>query len=183
MRKLLILLPVFFFICCSSTKPHSKQKLPEWYLNPPQDKGVFYGVGDAERPQLNLSKKIATSRARDELARQIKAQVTSSMNDYQKASGVGASAEATEFNEYTSSNTINMALQYSIIEKTEVFGNRVFVMVSYDVKEAQKAAKAAARDAAKRNEAYKSELEARDAFSRLDEAINKMEGRSGVAKQ
>ena len=37
------------------------------------------------------------------------------------------------------------------------------------------------REAAKRNEAYRSELEAQDAFQRLDDAIDKLEGRTGVA--
>ena len=69
-----------------------------------------------------------------------------------------------------------------MIEKTEVKGSRVFVLVSYDVKAAKKAAKEAMRDAAKKQEAYKSELEARDAFSRLDAAIDKLEGSTGKAK-
>ena len=90
-------------------------------------------------------------------------------------------SEATEFNEYTSGNVINTCLAYSMIEKTEVKDGRVFVLVSYDVKSAKKAAKEAMREAAKRNEAYRSELEARDAFQRLDEAIDKLEGTTGVA--
>ena len=105
----------------------------------------------------------------------------SKISDYQKASGMGMDSEATEFNEYTSGNVINTALEYSMIEKTEVKNGRVFVLVSYDVKAAKKAAKQAMREAAKRNQAYHSELEARDAFQRLDDAIDKLEGRTGVA--
>ena len=183
MKNLIVLnVIVLFIVGCSSTKPHDKIDLPEWYLNPPKSKNMFYGVGDAERPQLNLSKKIATSRARDELARQISTQVRSMISDYQKASGIGMEAEALEFHEYTSGNVINMSLEYSMIEKTEVKGSRVFVLVSYDVKAAKKAAKDAMREAAKRQEAYRSELEARDAFSRLDAAIDKLEGTTGRAK-
>ena len=37
------------------------------------------------------------------------------------------------------------------------------------------------RDAAKRDQAYRSELEARDAFQRLDYAIDKLEGSTGIA--
>ena len=183
MKKILLLIiGLVFFTGCSSTKPHDKIDLPKWYLNPPKDKKIFYGVGDAERPQLNLSKKVATSRARDELARQISTQVRSKISDYQKASGIGKESQATEFNEYTSGNIINSALEFSKIEKTEVEGNRVFVLVSFDVAAAKKAAKKAMRDAAKLNEAYRSELEAIDAFNRLDEAIDKLEGTTGKAK-
>ena len=166
---------------CGSTKPHSKSDVPKWYLNPPQDKNKFYAVGDAMRPQLNLSKKIATSRARDELARQIKTEVRSKLNDYQKASGLGMDAEASEFNEYVSGNVVNMSLEYSVIEETDVRDGRVFVMVSWDAKAAAKAAKESARNSAKRDNAYRSELEARNAFDRLDDAIDKIEGSSSVS--
>ena len=67
---------------CSSTRPHSKSDVPKWYLNPPKDKNKFYAVGDAMRPQLSLSKKIATSRARDELASKLKHKYNQILNDY-----------------------------------------------------------------------------------------------------
>ena len=182
MKKLILsTFIVLFMVGCSSTRPHSKSDVPKWYLNPPKDKNKFYAVGDAMRPQLSLSKKIATSRARDELARQIKTQVQSKLNDFQKASGIGMDAEASEFTEYISGNVVNMSLEYSLIEETDVRDGRVFVMVSYDAKEAAKAAKAAAKSSANRAKAYRDELEARDAFSRLDAEIDKLEGRTGVA--
>ena len=90
-------------------------------------------------------------------------------------------AEASEFTEYISGNVVNMSLEYSVIEQTDVRDGRVFVLVSYDAKAAAKAAKAAAKAAANSANAYRSELEARDAFNRLDEAIDKLEGRTGVA--
>ena len=51
-----------------------------------------------------------------------------------------------------------MSLEYSLIEQTDVRDGRVFVMVSYDAKEAAKAAKAAAKSSANRAKAYRSEL-------------------------
>ena len=182
MKKLLLCTSIVLLIIgCGSTRPHSKSDVPKWYIDPPKDKNKFYAVGDAMRPQLSLSKKIATSRARDELARMIKTEIRSKLNDYQKASGLGMEAEASEFNEYISGNVVNMSLEYSLIEQTDVRNGRVFVMVSYDAKEAAKAAKAAAKASANRANAYRSELEARDAFSRLDAEIDKLEGRTGVA--
>ena len=83
MRKLLVFTTMLLLVVgCGSTKPHSKSDVPKWYLNPPKDKTKFYAVGDAMRPQLSLSKKIATSRARDELARQIKTQVQFWLTNY-----------------------------------------------------------------------------------------------------
>jgi hypothetical protein len=182
MRKVILCTSIILLIAgCGSTKPHSKRDVPKWYLNPPKDKNKFYAVGDAMRPQLSLSKKIATSRARDELARMIKTEVRSKLNDYQKASGLGMEAEASEFTEYVSGNVVNMSLEYSLIEQTDIRGGRVFVMVSYDAKAAAKAAKEAAKASASSANAYRSELEARDAFSRLDAEIDKLEGRTGRA--
>lgn len=184
-KQLIIIFPLILFIVgCGSSKPtHSKKEVPDWFLMPPQKKGTFYGVGNAKRPQLNLSKKIATSRARDELARQIKSEVQSKISDFQKASGLEMDAEASEFNEYVSGNVVDMSLEYSMIEKTELIDGQVFVLVSYDVQAAKEAAKEAAKAAADRLKAYKSEKEARDAFARLEQSLNKMEGKTGVAPE
>ena len=182
MKKLLVFTTMFLLVVgCGSTKPHSKSDVPKWYLNPPKDKNKFYAVGDAMRPQLNLSKKIATSRARDELARQLKTQIQSKLIDYQKASGTGMDAESSEFTQYVSGNVVNMSLEYSVIEQTDVRDGRVFVLVSYDVKAAAKAAKAAAKASAIKENAYRSELEAKNALDDLYNSIDKLEGTTGVA--
>ena len=64
-----ILLPiiatVMFFGCAGSkTKPLNNIDLPDWYLNPPKYEDILFGVVDALRPQFNLSKQVATERAR-----------------------------------------------------------------------------------------------------------------------
>ena len=188
MRRLLILtFPLaLLLVACGSSAPKpvvDSKGFPEWYLNPPQNKGIFYGAGNAMRPQLNLSKKVATARARDELARQIKTEVNSALNDFQKSVGTGMTAEVTEVNEYISKNLQATTLEYSRIEKTEMINGTMFVLVSYDVQAAKEAAQAAAKAAADRVKAYKEELDAKDAWGRLDNAIAKMEGTSGVSSE
>ena len=122
MKKFIaISLPILLLLsACGSSAPKpatSSKDFPDWFLNPPQNKDMFYGAGSAMRPQLNLAKKIATARARDELARQISTQVNSVLKDFEKSVGVGMNAQATEVNESALSNTLSRSLQNSRIEK------------------------------------------------------------------
>ena len=102
--------------------------MPDWYLNPPKYEGLFVGVGDALRPQMSLSKKVATNRARVEISEAVATEVKSVLKDYMQASGIGSEASALEFTESGSKSLSNKVLNGSIIEKTEIKDGRVFVM-------------------------------------------------------
>ena len=173
---------VIFTGCAGSkTKPLNNKDLPEWYLNPPKFEDKFVGVGDALRPQFNLSKQVATERARVEVARAVETTVNSALNDHMQASGMGSDAGATEFTESVSKSLVNTTLKGCTIEKTEIFKDRVFVMVTYDANKAREEAKAAARLEAKKEEALYNEFKARQAFETLDQAMDRMKGSSSVA--
>ena len=176
----LIAMLIFFGCAGSKPKPLSNKDLPEWYLNPPKFEDKFVGVGDALRPQFNLSKQVATERARVEVARAVETTVNSALNDHMQASGMGAEAGATEFTESVSKSLVNTTLKGCTIEKTEIFKDRVFVMVTYDANKAREEAKAAA-DQAKKEEALYNEFKARQAFDALDQAIDRIKGSSSVA--
>ncbi len=174
---------LLFFGCAGSKpKPVTNKDLPEWYLNPPKYDDKFVGVGDALRPQFNLSKQVATERARVEVARAVETTVNSSLNDHMQASGMGMEAGATEFTESVSKSLVSTTLKGCTIEKTEIFKERVFVMVTYDAKKARDEAKASARVLAKKEESLFNEFKARNAFDSLDKAIDRMKGSSSVAK-
>tara|TARA_B100000767_G_C19595757_1_gene463417 strand:+ start:71 stop:379 length:309 start_codon:yes stop_codon:yes gene_type:complete len=99
-----------------------------------------------------------------------------------QASGMGADASATEFTESVSKSLVNTTLKGCTIEKTEVFKDRVFVMVTYDANKAREIAKENAKFEAKKEEALYNEFKARQAFDSLDQAIGKMKSGSSVAK-
>lgn len=188
MKKFIaIFLPLVLLLsACGSSAPKpatSSKDFPDWFLNPPQNKDMFYGAGSAMRPQLNLSKKIATARARDELARQISTQVNSVLKDFEKSVGVGMNAQATEVNESALSNTLSRSLQNSRIEKAEMINGTMFVLVSYNATEAAEAAKAATKATADRIKAYKEELDANKAWDDLEKSFAKMEGSSGSSSE
>ena len=181
---LLSLSTLIFVIGCAGSKPKpvTNKDLPEWYLNPPKFKDKFVGVGDALRPQFSLSKQVATERARVEVARAVETTVNSSLNDHMQASGMGMEAGATEFTESVSKSLVSTTLKGCTIEKTEIFKDRVFVMVTYDAKKAREEAKVVARELAKKEESLYNEFKARQAFDSLDQAIDRMKGSSSVAK-
>lgn len=181
--NLITLMAMLIFFGCAGSKPKplSNKDLPEWYLNPPKFEDKFVGVGDALRPQFNLSKQVATERARVEVARAVETTVNSALNDHMQASGMGAEAGATEFTESVSKSLVNTTLKGCTIEKTEIFKDRVFVMVTYDANKAREEAKAAAKSEAKKEEALYNEFKARQAFDALDQAIDRIKGSSSVA--
>ena len=182
MNKYLIpMVGVMLIIGCAGTRTISKSDVPDWYLNPPKYEGLFVGVGDALRPQMSLSKKVATNRARVEISEAVATEVKSVLKDYMQASGIGSEASALEFTESVSKSLSNKVLNGSIIEKTEIKDGRVFVMVTYDINEVRTIAKETARNAAKKEEALYNEFKARQGFESLDKEFDEMESATSVA--
>lgn len=171
----------FLLVGCSGTKPATKRDVPDWYLNPPKYEDRFVGVGDALRPQLSLTKKVATARARDEVARAVSTIVKSKIADYMQASGIGLEASALEFNESVGKFLTEQSLGGSTIEKTEIINGRIFVLVTYDLSEARMRAKETVRNEAKKREALYNEFKARQAFDDLDKEFDDMGSTSSVA--
>ena len=96
----------------------------------------------------------------------------------------GLSSALKSFNPLTSpsKSLVSTTLKGCTIEKTEIFKDRVFVMVTYDAKKAKEDAKTIARELAKKEESLYNEFKARQAFDSLDQAIDRMKGSSSVAK-
>tara|TARA_B100000809_G_C14916558_1_gene451843 strand:+ start:217 stop:753 length:537 start_codon:yes stop_codon:yes gene_type:complete len=159
---------------CAGTKPASQKDVPDWYLNPPKYENKFVGVGDALKPQLSLAKSVATTRARAEVSKAMKETVSSIVNSYLQASGMGADASAVEFTEDVTKSVSSNTLSGCVIDRTEIIDGRVFVMVTYDVNEARIQTKNAMRNSAKKDEALYNEFKARQGFDALDKEIDLM---------
>ena len=167
---------LFFYGCASTPKTTMpKQKdVPDWYLSPPKYEDKFIGVGDAQRPQMSLSKTVATTRAKAEIVRAVEEKMSTLVKDYMQASGVGSDASAIEFNESVTKAVSSKTLQGATIEKTEIINGRVFVMVIYDSQKAISAAKEATRSAAKKEEALYNEFKANQGFENLDAELENL---------
>ena len=177
MKKVLLgTVSVFIFLagCASTSKPVKEKDVPDWYLNPPRMEGKFIGVGDASRPQISLSRTVATTRAKAEIARAVDDKVSTMVKDAMSASGVGPSASSTEFTEAVTKSVSSIALKGCQVDKTEIHNGTVYVMVVYDAEKAKAEAKKAVEAAAKKDEALYNEFKARQAFDALDEEIDNM---------
>ena len=162
---------------CSSNKPKNikNKDVPDWYLLPPKIEGKYVGVGDAKRPQISLSKTVATTRAMAEISRMVETQMSTMLKSYLQASGLGENASALEFTEDVTKSVSASTLQGCQVEKTEIIDSRVFVMAVYDSDEAKLKAKQAIEIESKRDEALFNEFKARQGFEALEQEINKLE--------
>ncbi len=168
---------ILLFSGCASTSNNEipKQKdVPDWYLSPPKYEDKFVGVGDAQRPQMSLSKTVATTRARAEITRSVETKISDLVKDFQQATGIASGASGEEFNSTVTKSVSSQTLKGSVIEKTEIINGRVFVMVIYDVEKVRAAAIQAARAEAQKDQALYSEFKANQGFESLDEELEKL---------
>ena len=169
--------PIFILILllwgCASNPPVNKKDVPSWYLSPPKLEKKYVGIGSADRPDLNMSKTSATTRAKADLSRQISSKISNIVRDYSRASGKGQNADYIEFNEIVIKEVSSNVLEGCVTDRLEVIDGQVFVMVTYDEEKARESGKESIRRIAKEKALYE-EMKAREAFDQLDNEINKM---------
>lgn len=63
--------------------------VPDFFLNPPQSETQLFGVGSANMPRIEASRKTAYERAQEDIAFQVEVQVQAALADYARESGAG----------------------------------------------------------------------------------------------
>ncbi len=176
-RKLLIILivlTVVFAAGCAS-KPDSKSAsepksqvladVPQFFLMPPTAEDAFYGVGVAKMSSLDMSRTMAISRARDDIARQVSLQVKNAITDYAQEAGVD-STQSIKFVETVSRQIADTKLQGA--KPKEMYAAKdgtIYALVEYRMSNF----KADAEEVFKRNEeAAFSEFKASQALDKLN---------------
>lgn len=66
---------------------------PEWFLNPPKADDMYYGVGMAKQSNPSLSKKVAETNARVEIATNIKTEIKNLTEIYMQEAGTSENTE------------------------------------------------------------------------------------------
>jgi hypothetical protein len=111
---------VTLFSCASKEKEAGKgEAFPEWYLNPPIAEDAIYGVGSAKMSSLDMSRTMAVSRARDDVARQMQVLVKSAIIDYAQEAGVAEDSQVISFAETISVQITKTTLKGARTEKVE----------------------------------------------------------------
>ena len=123
-----------FVLSCTTQQKVDVKDIPDFYLNPPMAEDAIYGVGDAKMSSLSMSKTMATSRARDDVARQIEVSVKNAITDYAQEAGEGNNNQAIQFAENVSRQIVDITLKGVKTKEIEVAQDgTVYVLVEYSV--------------------------------------------------
>jgi len=161
---------------CAGTHSGSTQKtqndIPTWFLNRETSEDNYFGMGMAKKQNPSLAIKVATARARDDIAQQISVKVENLMKDFMQESGVGENAQALEFTSSVSKQIVSKTLEGSTPDKQfKAKDGTWYVRVSYSKTDARNAIV----ESAKREAAMFNEFKANQGFDDLEEAIQSMD--------
>jgi hypothetical protein len=155
-----------------SIAENSGLDLPDFVLNPPQQKDTIFGIGSAKMSIGSDSQTIdlATARARQSLAFQLNTNVQSMITDYVRESGAQDETSGTALMEILGRQLTDTKLVGATPVKTVKTNDGTFwVQVSYNKAEAAKAA----ADIIKQEAARYAELKSMDALKLMEEQLSK----------
>ena len=188
MRKSLVLaagvvfIALFLAACGSSPDPaptvqQAPPGLPSFYLNPPQADDAIYGVGSAKMSTLDTSRRMAISRAREDIAFQMNATIQAAIVDYAQEAGVDGQSQVISFVETISRQVTETTLQGTRTDQVEQGPDgTVYALVSYPMNSFSEAA----AQAFQRNEdAAFAEFKADQALRMLDQQLQSNPPRAG----
>ena len=145
-------------------------EMPDWALEIPESKDSLYAVGDAKMSSLSLSRTMAASRARDEIARQVSLYVKTAITDYAQDAGEGNNTQAVEFVESVSRQVTEATLNGTKIVNSYVARDgTVYALVEYPIAQLR----AVTASTFERNEAAQfAKFEADQALEYIDKELD-----------
>ena len=159
----LVIVSVLMVFSCGSSKVAG---VPDFVLNPPIADDVIYGVGYGHQSKLSLSKTVAETNARADIARQIETTIQASVTDYAQEAGVDDNTQVISFVESVTREITDKKLSGAKPVKFEQDNEGgIWVLMQLDKAEMVMAAK----EAFVRNEdAAFAEFKAASALEKLD---------------
>lgn len=167
---------VLLLASCISVPPDSEgaassqdSDLPDWYLNPPTAEDAIYGVGTANMSTLDSSRRMALSRARNDIAFQMNAAIESAIVDYSQEAGADGNTQVVNFVENISRQVTETTLQGTQTEEVaQGSDGTLYALISYP----KNGFTEAASEAFQRNEdAAFAEFKADQALEYLDSEL------------
>lgn len=166
-----------FLLGCGGSSTISKSNAPEWFLNPPKAADKLYGIGSAQKQNIQLAKEISETRAKKEIAQALSQKVQNLMKDFMSESGIGETAEATEFTQSITKTITDINLEGCTIEKREIIEGTVWTLAIWPINDASRSfLKDKISAELKRREALYNELQAKKGFEDLDKELAKLNG-------
>jgi hypothetical protein len=148
--------------------------LPDFVLNPPITDGVILGIGSAKLQSDQQSMQFADSRARQDIAFQLSAQVQAMLTDYARTAGTATDTTALQLAENVgrqlTDNTLSGA---STIKREKTKDGTWWALVSYDKAAASKLAADTTKAAIDNEAARYAEFKAMEATKLMDAQLEK----------
>lgn len=162
-------------------QPQQQMDLPGFYLNPPVADDAIYGVGSAKMSSLDTSRRMAVSRAREDIAFQMNAQIQAAVIDYFQEAGVDDNTQVVSFVENISRQVTETTLSGARTEEVYAANDgSVYALVSYPLNGFMEAA----AEAFQRNEdAAFAEFKADQALEYLDSVTAGSPSQAGQSGQ
>ncbi|MFP4010598.1 MAG: LPP20 family lipoprotein [Spirochaetaceae bacterium] len=159
--------------------PAAREGAPSWYLNPPVAEDQIYGVGSARMSALDTSRKMALSRAREDIAFQMNATIEAAVIDYAQEAGMDDNNQVISFVENVSRQITDTTLQGARTDQVaQAPDSTIYALVSYP----KNGFVDAATEAFQRNEdAAFAEFKAEQALDYLDRQVENNPTRAGAA--
>ncbi len=167
MKKIrIIVLAVLAALLVFSCASNKVAGVPDFVLNPPMADDVIYGVGYGNQSKLSLSKTVAETNARADIARQIETTIQASVTDYAQEAGVDDNTQLISFVESITREITDKKLSGAKPVRFEQDDDGgIWVLMQLDKAEMV----AAASEAFQRNEdAAFAEFKAAQALEKLD---------------
>ena len=122
--QLILIITLIVLIGCaggnrSGSSESTQSEMPNWFSKRELSDDVYIGVGMAKKQKPSLALKVATARARDDIAKQISLKVENMMQDFMQESGIGKNAESLEFTSSVAQQIANTTLRGSSVELQE----------------------------------------------------------------
>lgn len=157
--------------------PAAQAGAPSWYLNPPVADDAIYGVGSGKMSTLDTSRRMAVSRAREDIAFQMNASIEAAIVDYAQEAGVDGNNQVVSFVENISRQVTETTLRGSRTDQvTQAPDGTIYALVSYP----KEGFVEAAGEAFQRNEdAAFAEFKAEQALDYLDRQVEDSPTRAG----
>jgi hypothetical protein len=140
--------------CVSSPSAASSTEstdLPDWYLNPPEDDGMIYGIGSARMGNESRTQKAAEHRARTSVAFQLEVLVDTMEEDYTSEAGTDDDPAALNYFAAIDRQLASQALsEAKIIQRWKRSDGTLFVLTEFSKETVRNTAKSVAENSASR---------------------------------
>ncbi|MDR2601028.1 MAG: hypothetical protein LBC53_01040 [Spirochaetaceae bacterium] len=165
-----VMAAAFFAVSCATTSQKINPQWPSFVLNPPENPALIYGTGAykmSSEADQGVALSISENRARVSITQKISSIVENMITDFSSGN------EGDEIKKYTESISRTLAraqLSGTKVEKREVVGNTLWVLLSMPAEAAKQAAVKAVAENPNKKFSQDAEKRMDEAFSKADKA-------------